>query len=255
MKDFKIIERIHKNLDAYESKIDPTSEDFSFFKELQESVAKLYNYITLNKEKPLPISLLKNVAHGCVRFQIDNLDNYVLTIIKPNMNDLLQRRRKDTSIIVANIFNAVYNPLDSNTQEGLFYDAVEKAKEYVQQAETIPLSEQIINLRTFHYICDQFLNKDLIDKHEIYIQLTRLVKKQFPLNGPICATQEEVQQRKALLEPYKPIRFPAGDYTEVMKPLLHRFRRLSIKPGNASEYKPEIGNTNCEGKAKVASRV
>ena len=256
MKDFKIIKRIHKNLDAYESKIDPTSEDFSFFKELKESVAKLYNFITLNKEKPLPISLLKNVGHGCVRFQMDSLDNYVLTTIKPNVADLLQKRRKDTHLFVTNIFNAIYNPLDSNTQEESFCGAVEEVKKFFQQGETIPLSEQTINLRTFHYLCDQFLSKDLIDKHDIYIPLTRLVKKQFPINESLCAAQEEVQQRKALLEPYKPIRFPAGDYTEAMKPLLHRFRRLTVKPGNASEYKPEIGNATCDkGKAKVANRV
>lgn len=228
MKDFTMIENMYNCLESHQQHLNPHSEDFSFFIELKTSVKSLLDSITMNKEKPLSFSLLKGITQNCVRFGNDSLDEYVESILKPTIDQKIKRRRKGVNSLVTLLFKTIYAP-ETAAASGLVHDLVANLKtSYLAQGQTP--SSQPMNVWIFHRACQKFLDLDLIDKHGIFVPLTQAVRNHFQQSDSNTLKSEQAKERKALLDPYRPISFPGGDYADVITPLLNKFKRLTTKP-------------------------
>lgn len=212
-------------------RLDKDGRDYFFYAQLEEHMQTLSTFETSNKNAPLPLHLLNKIYSACVRFSDNPLDTYVKDTIKPAIKALLDDRKKEINNEVCEIFNAIFLSGSSEKYAGL----IAKEEENFRLLNS-PQSEDKKKPWIFHRVCENLYGNCAHNRQIVFMSLIKLTKKA-QKNKPLIANQgndpmEKTEQklRKALLDPYRPIRHPGGDYKHVIAPLRERFARLNVQP-------------------------
>jgi len=222
----------------------PLCADHQNLLRILERIDRLHACLAKEDEELPTLPLLNSINAALTSFYNAEINQYIAAVVKPTLEDWIERRRAGIQILIKNLYAALFTPQASAVSQSLRDIIATQTAIWEQESREGKALTQV-EVFILHQVCKQLLALDLVDKKGIYTTLALQNNHYFPI------PKKEVSDfktplftlRKSIIDPFhvrthsQPVDFSAlGD--EVSRTVTFRFKQLDIQTTPSAPTSP-----------------